>query len=296
MHAQPSQRRGAPASSAPRRRRAARGPAPRPPSPRRRACGRRCRAPARCSRRRRRPAAAAALCGASASVDEMTVPAEGQRRQRDRLRAGGEQQVLAARCAPRRPVAGVATSTVLPSTTRAQPWTTSTAVLLQQRRDAAGEPRDDAVLPAHRLREVDARRVDADAERRPVARSGATCSNSLGGVDQRLGRNAADVEAGAAERARPRPAWWRCPAAPRGSRDVAAGAAADDEQRGRLASSIALLHEQRRRALRGSRAAPARTRRRARRRPRGGRTTTTGSSSAAARPRRRAASAARRCG
>ena len=54
----------------------------------------------------------------------------------------------------------------------AQPWKDVRAVLAQQRADAAGQPRDDAVFPADRGRRVQGRIGDADA-RAPIRR--ATC-------------------------------------------------------------------------------------------------------------------------
>ena len=76
--------------------------------------------------------------------------------------------------------------------------------LLGETGKAAGEALDDAVLPAAQLAEVDRRLGERDAVGAHVAAFG----DDLGGVQQRLRRDAADVEADAAETsasARPAP-------------------------------------------------------------------------------------------
>src|SRR4030095_2126645 len=121
----------------------------------------------------------------------------GDRRQRHRLRAWGEQQVLATD--PQGVLAGAGRDLRRLAIDDAGPAADDMhAVFLQQRGDTCREPGDDAVLPPHRLRELDARRLDADAKRR-LQRVIGDLLELLGGVDQRLRRNAADVEAGAAE-------------------------------------------------------------------------------------------------
>src|SRR4029453_5903527 len=67
---------------------------------------------------------------------------------------------------------------------------------LQQRADAAGQPADHAVLPFDGARQVDGRTLDPDAER-CRARLLDGMMKGIGGVDQRLGRDAADIEEGA---------------------------------------------------------------------------------------------------
>ena len=61
---------------------------------------------------------------------------------------------------------------------------------------AAGEPRDHAVLPGSQLVEVDRRGAERDAVLAHLLGFG----DDLGGVQQGLGRDAADVEADSAER------------------------------------------------------------------------------------------------
>ena len=113
------------------------------------------------------------------------------------------------------------------------------AVLLQQRADAAGKPRDDAVLPAHGLREVDAWRLDPDADvhgsgravaarcRLPIVRD---LVELLRRMDQGLGRNAADIEASAAEPISLDEGDLHTELRGADGCDIAAGAAADDQQ------------------------------------------------------------------
>src|SRR6266496_1607820 len=72
------------------------------------------------------------------------------------------------------------------------------AIFLEQCGDTASEAGDDAVLPVHSASDLDARRFDADAERR-VVRVIARLLELLGRMDQRLRWNAADVEARAAK-------------------------------------------------------------------------------------------------
>ena len=67
--------------------------------------------------------------------------------------------------------------------------------LLGQRLEAAGEAPDDAVLELADLVDVDLRRLEGDARLAQLGRLG----HDLGDVQQRLGRDAADVQADAAE-------------------------------------------------------------------------------------------------
>src|SRR5690606_28437173 len=81
------------------------------------------------------------------------------------------------------------------------------AVLAHQGGDAAGEAGYEAVLPAHRLRQVDGWRLNGDADRGAWRRCAAFRRLRIAGdpvellrrVDQCLRWNAADVQAGAAE-------------------------------------------------------------------------------------------------
>jgi hypothetical protein len=109
----------------------------------------------------------------------------------------GSEPVASSRCSQRTRGLAVHLHTVLPSSMCAQPFSTCTPAFAQQRGHAAGEAVDDAVLPAHGLRDVDAGLGHADAQRRAAAWWRAV--ELLGHMDQRLGRNAADVQAGAAQ-------------------------------------------------------------------------------------------------
>ena len=97
------------------------------------------------------------------------------------------------------------------------PARSCTRCLLQQRADAAGQAVDDAVLPcdgAGRSRWLGRSTVMPNGA--DVACIGGA-GRILGGVDQRLRRDAADVQAGAAEAvAASRPARCRCRAGRRG--------------------------------------------------------------------------------
>ena len=100
--------------------------------------------------------------------------------------------------------------------------------LLQKNADAAGEARDDRILPGDRAREIELRRPDREPDGAERARL-AQAMRRAGGVDQRLRGNAADVEAHSAElvgfdedRVEP-----ELTGADRS--DIAAGTAADDE-------------------------------------------------------------------
>ena len=133
----------------------------------------------------------------------------------------------------------VSTRQVLPSSISPRPCTILTLCLLQQRGDAAGQAADDAVLPGDgcaRSRCVGA--LDPQAEGRGLRLLGGACSKSVGRMDQRLRRDAADIEAGAAEAAPARPARCRGRAGRRGSRRHSRRA----RRRGPAALAVDLVH------------------------------------------------------
>ena len=99
---------------------------------------------------------------------------------------------------------------------------------LEEGADAAGEARDDAVLPAHGLRDVDLRRRDLDPEGGAVGEV-PRMLEFAGGVDQRLGRDAADVQAGAAQPVALHQHRRDAELAGADGGDVAAGTAADHD-------------------------------------------------------------------
>ena len=68
-------------------------------------------------------------------------------------------------------------------------------VLLHQEFDALGVLRDDTVFALHHLRKIERGLVDGDAF---IARMGGEVPH-VGGVEQGLGRNTADMKAGAAQ-------------------------------------------------------------------------------------------------
>jgi hypothetical protein len=101
-------------------------------------------------------------------------------------------------------------------------------VLLEQEFDAAGQPFDRRVLLAeqHGQVELDLARLHAELGQRAVR----GFLEQLGAVQQRLGGNAADVEAGAAQRLAAFGAGGLEPELRRADRrDIAAGTRADDE-------------------------------------------------------------------
>ena len=105
------------------------------------------------------------------------------------------------------------------------------SVFFQQGGDPGGQAVDDAVLPGHALADVQARRSHADAQRRGFGVAGGLVV-LLGHVDQCLGRDAADVQASAAQRLAldQHRGYAQLPGAD--GRDIAARAAADDQQGG----------------------------------------------------------------
>ena len=68
--------------------------------------------------------------------------------------------------------------------------------LLGERRESAGQPLHDAGLPGAQLVEIELRLAEDDAVRAHRVR----ILDDLGRVQQRLGRDAADIQAHAAER------------------------------------------------------------------------------------------------
>ena len=178
---------------------------------------RRCPVPARYSRRRPPRASAAPRSSARASRRGDHRAAERQGRQFDRRRTGGDDDRLgAARSAAR------FRSPPRPSCRRGtapQPATILTLPFFSRPATPLLQPADDAVLPAHGLARGRCRGVlGGNPERALAGRALARLVEFLGGVDQRLGRDAADVEAGAAELASPRRSRCRGRAARRGSR------------------------------------------------------------------------------
>ena len=101
-------------------------------------------------------------------------------------------------------------------------------VLLEQEGDAVDVGGDGVVLVLHHRGEIELRRADDDAERREAV---AGLLEHLRGVKQRLGGDAADVEAGAAERLALLD-HGDLHAELRGAdrADIAAGAGADDDE------------------------------------------------------------------
>ena len=115
-------------------------------------------------------------------------------------------------------------------------------VLLEQQLDAAGQPLDDLVLARVHLRHVDADRrlADRQAPLLPVLRD----LQRVRVLEQRLGRDAAPVEAGAAEHRRPfddRGLEPELRGADRG--DIAAGAGADHDDVVFVSHSVFFIDE-----------------------------------------------------
>ena len=155
---------------------------------------RRCRVRARYSRRRPRPVSPAPRVSASASVDEITrrrTAGTAARRPPSRWRS----PLVSARmtCRP----SSVSTSTVLPSRNVAQPTTILTPAFLSRPATPLFSRPTMPSFHAMVLREVETRFA-------PRCRAG-SCPRAMcetlefvGRMDQRLGRDAADIEAGAA--------------------------------------------------------------------------------------------------
>jgi hypothetical protein len=128
------------------------------------------------------------------ALSTMCLAVELRERQLDRHRAGSEDHVGRADrlLGPSAPVI----STSLPLSNLPLPKNERDLVRLEQLRHAAGELLDDLVLAADEGRHVDARVVGTDAVHVEVVRE---VVELLGRIEQRLGRDATDVEAGAAE-------------------------------------------------------------------------------------------------
>ena len=167
-----------------------------------------------------------------AHVVDDVLAIEGDVRDRDRLRARGEDHVVglqhdlvaAAGRGHGDPAVGAEAAAAVEE---------RDLVALQQLRDAAGELLHHGVLALEHGRDVDARAFDRDAVRGVVVLQVVVM---LAGVEQGLGRDAADVEAGAARRRLAVLAGelvdaGRLQAELRGADrgDVAAGAGADDD-------------------------------------------------------------------
>ena len=101
---------------------------------------------------------------------------------------------------------------------------------LQQARDTTVEPLDDAILPPHGLRQVKGwgrREADADIGQPRLVRH---LREPGCRVDQRLGRDAADVKAGAAQPVSLDQDRIEAELSGADRRDIAAGAAAEDKK------------------------------------------------------------------
>ena len=156
------------------------------------------------------------LVSASASVEEMTRPAERQERQLDRRRAGGDHDRLGAddlRAGLGLDLDGLAVAERRPAVRRSSPAPSSAA---RRRRCSAGR----RCRPSRRWSSP--RSSAGAATEMP---SGAVAAGHVrdllelvGRMDQRLGRDAADIEAGAARLRRPRRSPYRCRAGRRGWR------------------------------------------------------------------------------
>ena len=153
------------------------------------------------------------------------VAAEWQRRQFRRLRAGGDDKVLGLDAA----LAGIgAGDHGLAVDNRSRPQNRAHLRLLEQRADAAGEPGDDRILPADRLGEIELRPPDREPDRVQRLRLPQGVGG-VGGVDQRLRGDAADVEASSAKPAGFDQDRVEAELAGADGRDIAARTAADDE-------------------------------------------------------------------
>ncbi|MNF90307.1 hypothetical protein D3C84_728670 [compost metagenome] len=115
-------------------------------------------------------------------------------------------------------------------------------VLLQQRRNAGGQAINDTVLPLDALADVEGRRRNADAQRRMLAVV-LRLVKLLGDMNQRLGGNAADVQASAAQRLAFHQNGRDAQLTGTDRRHITARAAADDQQRG-IQGLHDLLHKQ----------------------------------------------------
>ncbi len=166
-------------------------------------------------------------------------PADGQHRQVDAFRTGGQQQVLALDAGIGAfDFHGLAVDDPGPALNHLD------LVFLQQRGDPGGQAVDDAVLPFHALADVQGWRRHFDAQGRALAVV-AGLVELLGDMDQRLGRDAADVQAGAAQGLAFHQNGGDAQLAGADGRHVTARAAADDQQLGIESLLHVLLHKQR---------------------------------------------------
>src|SRR5271170_8314204 len=101
---------------------------------------------------------------------------------------------------------------------------------LQETRDAARQPPDDSVLPGDRFRQRDFRAADRNPERAFAGRHARNFCKFIGRVDERLGRDAANVEARPAERIRLDDHRVDAQLPRADGADIAAGSRADDQE------------------------------------------------------------------
>ena len=153
--------------------------------------------------------------------------AERQERQLDRRRAGGDHDGLGAD----RLHAGLGLHLDRLAVAKRRPAMHGLHPgLLEQAGDAVGQPPDDGVLPGDGALEVERGIGERDAERRLAGRHVDDLLELVGGVDQRLGRDAADGEAGAAGLLRLDDHGVDAELAGADGADIAARTGADDEQ------------------------------------------------------------------
>ena len=112
-------------------------------------------------------------------------------------------------------------------------------VFFQQCGDAGGQAVNDAVFPFHALADVQSRYIHLNAQLRALAMVHGLLE-LLGHMDQRLGGNAANVQAGAAQCLAFHQNGGDAQLACANRRDITAGAAADNQQRGVQCLSHAL--------------------------------------------------------
>ena len=153
--------------------------------------------------------------------------AEGQERQLDRDRAGRDDHGLGAD--DLEPDLGLDLDRL--AVAKARPAGEGLdAGLLEQPGDAGGEAADDAVLPGDGAGEIERRRAGREAEGVAAGRRRGEFRVFVGGVDQRLRRDAPDVQAGAARAPGLDDHGVEPELAGADGADVAAGAGADHQQ------------------------------------------------------------------
>lgn len=162
----------------------------------------------------------------------MIGPPIRQHRQVDAFRAGGQQQVFALDTLAV-DVDGLAVHHLGP------PVDDLHLVFLQQRGNPAGQAVDDGVFPSHAFADVQGRHIHFDAQLGALAVVYGLLE-LFGHVDQGLGRDAADIQAGAAQRLAFHEDGRDAQLAGADRRHVAARAAADDQQGGVQCLSHAL--------------------------------------------------------